>query len=62
MIYQENASCLYKSLQMSSSLQLLVFPRPTCLYMLRGCLYMKNRVVMRGYSVIFKRFRFVHKN
>ena len=60
MIYQENASCVYKIFQMSSSLQLLIFPHPTCLNMLRRCLHMKNRVVMRGGSVIFKCFRFVH--
>ena len=61
-LYQENASCVYKTFQMSSSFQLLVFPRLTYLYMLRRCLRMKNRVVMGDGSVIFSRFRFVHKN
>ena len=56
-----NASCVYKTFQMSSSLQLLIFPRPTCMYMLRCCLHMKNRVLMRGGSVIFKCFRFVEE-
>ena len=45
-LFQENASCVYKTSQMSSSFQLLVFPRLTYLYMLRRCLRMKNRVVM----------------
>ena len=46
LLFQENASCVYKTSQMSSSFQLLVFPRLTYLYMLRRCLRMKNRVVM----------------
>ena len=40
---QDYASCVF---QMSSSLQLLVFPRHTCLYILHHCLHIKNRVVM----------------
>ena len=62
MIYQENASCVYKTSQMCSSLKLLVFPRPTCLHRLRRCLHMNNRVVMGGGSAMFSRslrfFRF----